>query len=248
MSSWFFLSPEELFKDRVILKNENLRHLRALRLKKGDFVVLSDGRGKAFQARLDVIDPQKAVAVILEEIKERVEPSLEVRLYLGISKGEKVEQVIRQAVELGARRIATVITRRTVVKLTASKGKEKARRWQKIAYSAAAQCRRSYVPEIRGPLSFEEMMGCLEKEKMVIVPWEEEREKGLYSLLKEYSPPPKEVSLFTGPEGGISPEEMNMLKRHPGVHPVTLGPRILRAETAPLALLAVIMFCWGDLG
>ncbi|RJX29588.1 MAG: 16S rRNA (uracil(1498)-N(3))-methyltransferase [Dethiobacter sp.] len=247
MSCWFFLPPEEIHsKENIVLKADNLMHLKALRLAKGDLIVLADGKGRAFYARLDFLASDRAEASILYELEKNVEPPLEVTLALGVSKGEKMDLVIRHSVELGVKKIVPVLTGRTVVRVTAEKVKGKNRRWQNIALSAASQCRRSFIPEVLAPLSFTEALEIMARNDLVIVPWEEEKEQGLRHLA-EITKRPQEVCIFTGPEGGISFEEMEKLKELPEVYPVTLGPRILRAETAPLAVLAIVMYLWGDL-
>jgi 16S rRNA (uracil1498-N3)-methyltransferase len=252
MSFWFFLPPES-FQDRVVVLGDILRHLKASRLKAGDIIVLSDGEGRAFYARLDYIRAKDAAASLLCEVETEAEPLLEVTLYPGITKGEKLDEVIRHAVELGVKRIAPVLTERSVVKYSSEKKeRDKAARWQKIALSAASQCRRCFVPRVDGPLSFDGMLHELgpgrEREEIIIVPWEEEKERGLAQLARDFREPPRSLAIFTGPEGGISPAEMEKLKQCRGVRPVTLGTRILRAETAPLAVLSIVMYLWGDLG
>ncbi|MGI6318198.1 MAG: 16S rRNA (uracil(1498)-N(3))-methyltransferase [Firmicutes bacterium] len=249
MSFWFFLSPES-FQERVVLPGDILQHLKALRLKAGDIIVLSDGEGRAFYARLDYIRKEDAAASLLGEVETEVEPPLEVTLYPGITKGEKLDEVIRHAVELGVRRIAPVLTGRSVVKYSEKKGREKAARWQKIAFSAASQCRRRFVPRVEGPLSFDDMLHELAsgREEIIIIPWEGEKERGFAQLARDFPEPPRALAIFTGPEGGISPSEMEKLRQCRGVRPVTLGTRILRAETAPLAVLSIVMYLWGDLG
>ena len=251
MSSWFLLPPEALEgKKKVILQKEHLSHLKALRLAGGDPIVLADGRGRAYKARLEYIGSQNAEASLLYELAQKVEPPLEVTLFLGVSKREKIDLVIRHSVELGVRKIIPVLTERTVVKITAEKGKEKAMRWRKIAASAVEQCRRSFIPEVLPPLPFTEALALMREhsseENPVIVPWEEETRLGIGELAEKIKNP-SSVSLFTGPEGGFSLQEMEKLRKITGVYPVTLGPRILRAETAPLAVLSIVMYLWGDL-
>ncbi|NMB40994.1 MAG: 16S rRNA (uracil(1498)-N(3))-methyltransferase [Firmicutes bacterium] len=258
MSHWFMLSPEKLYRkgnneesiiprENVILQPENVAHIRALRLSQGDGIVITDGQGRAFKACLGSVDRRGAKVRILCELKRQVEPPLDVILFVGISKGEKTERIVRQSVELGVRKIVPVLTGRTVVRIaTEEKGKRRTRRWQNIAISAALQCRRSVVPEVLLPLSFEEALGLMRESELVIVPWEEEKKRG-FGTLAENIKNPSSVSIFTGPEGGISLREMEKLREIPGLFEITLGPRILRAETAPLAVLSVVMFLWGDL-
>ena len=249
MSFWFFLPPKA-FGEKVVSLVDILQHLKASRVKAGDIIVLSDGEGRAFYARLDYIRAGDAGAVLLGEVEAEVEPPLEVTLYPAVTKGDKLDEVIRHAVELGVKKIAPVLTERSVVKYTEKKGREKATRWQKVARAAALQCRRRFIPRVKAPLTFDDMLRefGLGREEMIIVPWEEEKGRGLAELAEGRRESPRSLAIFTGPEGGISPGEMEKLKQCRGVCPVTLGPRILRAETAPLAVLSIIMYLWGDMG
>jgi 16S rRNA (uracil1498-N3)-methyltransferase len=248
MSFYFYVPPEELHQKTILLKNENRQHLKSLRLAEGASIVLSDGAGRACQARIVSLGPQVAEATIVKDLETDAEPPLHVALFIGIPKGSKIERIICQAVELGVKRITPIITARTVVQLPAAKGRKKSRRWQKIAASAAARCRRSYIPPVSEPLPFEEMLSLLGNEKLVLIPYENEKNCFLLPLLKKIKERPAAVALFTGPEGGISPAEMDKLMKLPGARPISLGNRILMAETAPLVVLSILMCLWGDLG
>ena len=244
--AWFFLDPRELQRNPVSLDRETVRHVRALRLQEGDKIVVSDGEGRAWQARLSLNAGLAAQAFMLEELEQNNEPPLHITLLASVVKGEKMERIVHTAVELGVRQIIPVLTGRTVVQLPPAKREEKSARWQKIAAAAASLCRRTYLPRVHTPLDFAEILQLAAQQELIIVPWEEERGRGLFSLLREIKVPPRQVWLFTGPEGGISPAEMEKLKALPPVRPVSLGPRILSAQTAPLAALSVIMGVWGD--
>jgi len=246
--TWLFLSPLELQNNPVCLDREAVRHIRALRLREGDPLFLSDGRGRTWRARLEGTAAQGVRAFLLEELVRHNEPPLHVTLLAAITKGEKMDQMVRGAVELGVKEIIPVLTSRTVVQLPPAKREEKTARWQKIAMAAASVCRRSYLPRIHHPLDFSELPALLAAKELVIVPWEGERERGLLALLKSIAVPPREVFIFTGPEGGFSGAEMAKLNELTPVSPVSLGPRILSAQTAPLTVLSVIMALWGDLG
>lgn len=248
MVPWFFVSTEALQQQTVFLPPEVFHHLNVLRLQKGDRIVLSDGNGTAFKASLTGLEASKGEAVILGEALPANEPLLQITLFPGITKGEKIEQVIRHSVELGVKKIVPVISKRSVVRLSRQKKEERSRRWQKIARSAAGQCRRSFIPSVALPLEFDEMLDYWHKEKFeaIIVPWEEEKVAGMHRTLNAFPSGIKKIGVFTGPEGGISPEEMEQMRKIPEVYAVSLGPRILRAETAPLAVLSILMchFAW----
>ena len=247
MTSWFYVTPQDLNSNPVHLNRDNVRHLKALRLQIGDTLVLSDGKGRAFFSRLESLQGEKATVSLQSDVQGCSEPNINVRLFLGITKGDKMDTVVRQCVELGCSQIIPVITKRTVVMASSSKWEKRADRWRSIALSAAAQSRRFVIPKVLNPLLFEDMVTALKQESLTIVPWEEENKNSLRFLLKQHERPPDSVSIFTGPEGGISSDEMDRLRRLPSVYPVSLGPRILRAETAPIAVLSVIMGFWGDM-
>ena len=246
--AWFFHLSGELPNSPVSLDRETLQHIRALRLQDNDRIVLADGRGRAWQARLALQGDHPPLAFIENELVQNSEPPLDVTLLAGITKGEKMDQLVRAAVELGVKKIIPVLTTRTVVQMPAAKREGRGARWQKIALAAASLCRRSYLPQVHSPLDFDAVLPLIAEKELVIVPWEEEKERGLLSLLQDIKAPPREVLVFTGPEGGITALEMEQLERLTPVRPVSLGPRILSAQHAPLAALSVIMALWGDLG
>ena len=243
MEPWFFVSPEALQQDSVVLSQELTRHLRVLRMQTGDLMVLADGKGKAFQARLESLTNTGGEAALLGEAPSSNEPAFQTTLFAGITKGEKMDLVVRQSVELGVIKIVPVLSERSVIRLSAVKKEERRLRWSKIAVAAAEQCRRSRIPEVAFPLEFDEMLVSWREEKFdaIIVPWEEEKTTSLRHVL-ESLPSLKRTGFFIGPEGGITPGEIEKMKKFPGVHPVSLGPRILRAETAPTTLLSILMY------
>ncbi len=243
MSNWFFLAPELLELTSITVPEELYRHFRALRLKKGDDIVLSDGKGRAYAARLESINQVGADVSVLEELELCTEPPLEIILFPAVLKGEKMNIVIRQSIELGACRIVPVFTERTIVRMDQYKKKLKRDHWQQIALSAASQCRRTRVPLVEPPLGLEGMIELLQDKELSLVPWEEEQKVSLCTLLQERTPP-SSLAIFSGPEGGISHAEMEKLKKIKNLHTVSLGPRILRAETAPLAVLSSVVCLW----
>ncbi len=247
MSNWFFLPPELFEKNTFFVPQELHRHFRALRLKKGDDMVLSDGKSRTFAARLESISSKKAEVSILEELELETEPPQEIILFPAVLKGEKMEIIIRQGVELGACRIVPVLTERTIVRMEQYKIANRKERWQQIALSAASQCRRTRIPQIDSPLQFEDTLELLQGMELTIVPWENEMNTSLLTLLQKYVVP-SSLAIFSGPEGGITPAEIEKLKEIKNLYPVSLGPRVLRAETAPLAVLSAVMCFWGHKG
>ncbi|MGB4617855.1 MAG: 16S rRNA (uracil(1498)-N(3))-methyltransferase [Dethiobacteria bacterium] len=243
----FFLEGEKLEAGRKVrLKEEDTFHAyRVLRLRPGDEVTLADGQGKACRG---VIAASGAAGVEVQVTGPfpAAESPLEVTLAHSLSKGEKMDLVVRQAVELGVRRIIPLVTERSVPRLTPDREEKRLRRWRSIARSAAAQCRRAFLPQVERlhslAYSLEWIEGCL-----ALVPWEEEREAGFMDLREQPFPGPGAVLVFIGPEGGFSREEVELLTGA-GAHRIHLGPRILRTETAAVVALALIQARWGDLG
>ncbi len=249
MADWFFLSYPKLDTGYITINApEVIKHFKAKRLNEGAEIVLFDGEGRAFSARIEHLGPKEAEVFVLHRLEENSEPPVNITLFTGILKGDKMDQVVRQAVEIGAKSIVPVIMDRTVVKLSEGKRKDRQLRWENIAISASSQCCRSVVPDVALPQKFTRALSSLKALDLVLVPYEEEKHHGLFTFLSSINSPPSTVGLFTGPEGGFSPPEIEALKNLTGVYFISLGPRILRAETAPLAVLSVLLSVWGDLG
>lgn len=243
---YFFLEDQVLMEGlEVRLKDQDLNHaFRALRLREGELVGLADGRGEAYSGTITVSSPG-AVGVLLKEKLPGSESPLQITLVQGLVKGEKFDQIIRHAVELGVWGIQPLLAERSIPAINRQKEEKKIQRWQKIVRSAAAQCRRAYLPEVAAPVTLRDYLS-LKQPKVLIVPWEGEKEITLHSLLAEPAPAERQVALLIGPEGGFSPDEITSLDRHL-VTKVTLGPRILRSETAAIAALSMVQAAWGDL-
>ncbi len=244
---YFFKEGAVLSREReVALDSEDFNHAyRVLRLRMGTDVAVSDGRGAAYYGVIVSIGSQE-VKVRLTQKAPQAESPLQVTLLQGFSKGEKMDLVVRQAVELGVRRVVPVITERSIPQLTPSREIGRLERWQKISRSAAAQCRRSYLPGVERVHSFNEVLQMI-SEKRCLVPWEGENEQPIQRLLQQPPPRAQAVFIFIGPEGGFSLTEIQALSAA-GADTVHLGPRILRTETAALACLTLVQGAWGDLG
>ncbi|MEW5785909.1 MAG: 16S rRNA (uracil(1498)-N(3))-methyltransferase [Bacillota bacterium] len=227
------------------LDADDLNHAcRVLRLRKGSPVTVADGRGSAFFGVISSINPHDA-RVLLVEPAPPAEPSLRLTLLQALAKGEKMDLIVRQAVELGAARIIPVLTERSIPRLPAGKEDGRLERWRKIARVAAAQCRRSVLPAVEPVHDFAQALGLLAG-ATALVPWEGETDYGFNEMLDRRSPADRAVLLFIGPEGGFSRAEVEALSGA-GARTVHLGPRILRTETAAAAL-TLVQAAWGDLG
>jgi 16S rRNA (uracil1498-N3)-methyltransferase len=227
---------------------EQVKYIRkVLRLEEGAEVAVTDGRGQAYLCRLHSMSREAVEAAVLAPLQEDKEPRLKVVLCQGIPKGDKMDQVVQKTVELGVTEIVPLITRRCVVRLDEGKKTERQQRWQKIAISSLEQSGRNHLPRIREPLLLSQLLkGWGEESLLTIMPWEGEASQGLRAVLAG-NPDPGGVRILIGPEGGFSPGEVQEAAAA-GAVPVTLGPRIFRTETAGPAVIAMILYHFGELG
>lgn len=242
MTTRFFV--ERVAGARVTLGKEDSHHLlRVMRAEPGEpFVVLAEG--VQYDCRLAGAEEGRAVGEVLAQRPATGEPPVKITLFQGLAKGEKMETVVQHCTELGVCGFVPVATSRAVVKLEPKKAAERVERWQKIAREAAEQSRRGAVPTVAPVASWKEAAARCGSFDLAVVPWEEGG-RPLRELLTE-NPGARSIAVFIGPEGGLSPEEVD-LARQKGAVAVTLGPRILRTETAGLAAAAAILYALGDL-
>ncbi len=243
----YFLENQALREGDIFsLDKEDCQHARkVLRLREGDQVEVSDGQGRHFSAFLREAEGNSLAVELGQEIWEDPESPLETTLVQGLLKGDKMDQVIRQATELGVDRIVPLFSYRSVARFGQEKAEKKVQRWQRIARGAASQSRRSLIPRVEAPIAWEEL-----PEKLVLV-------EGALNLLfwegEDQRPYPREagmkwprVNLLVGPEGGFHQEEVVPLQEE--FLTVSIGPRILRAETAAVAALCMVQLLYGDMG
>ena len=229
----------------VLITGKELHHLKdVLRLKKGDRIVVFDGGGREFLGSIESVGKGEACITIEKKIEVSRESPFEIILGQGIVKAEKMDLIIQKATELGVSRIIPFTTSRTVAKLTGQQVTKKNQRWQNIALEAAKQCGRSIIPKVGELKTFGEVLKGWDKYTKII-PWEGEKENNLKAMLR----PDKSSGCIAliGPEGGFSDSEV-VEAQQAGFSPVTLGPRILRTETAAMSIVAIIQYELGDMG
>ena len=199
--------------------------------------------GKRFSA--EIASMEGSVTLRLLDELPSTEARLRITLYQGLPKAEKMELIVQKAVELGAAAVVPVSMSRCVVQLNQKDGAKKQERWQRIAREACKQSGRCLQMPVEAPISFKELLRRLPGYSAAIVPWEDTRG---YSLprLREELPDLRELAVVIGPEGGMSEEEVAQMQSV-GCRPVTLGPRILRTETAGLAALSALFCLYGDM-
>ena len=240
----FFVTPEAVQNDTVVFDAELARHMgKVLRLTSGEQVTVSTGDGTAYMVTLEEFGKDYVTGRIIEKMDNLQESSMEVVLYQGMPKGDKLELIIQKCTELGVSQVIPVETSRSVVHLDGNKAGKKLERWQKIAASAAEQSGRGRVPQVVVLGSYKEALSRAVNAHKAILFYENERAATLRMALEEK--PFETISLLTGPEGGLELSEVEQAK-NAGFDICTLGSRILRCETAPLCALSAVMYAAGE--
>ncbi len=229
--------------DKVWLASNANRHLlKALRLKPGASVVLFNGRGGEFQAVLRSIDDGQACIDVGDHQVVAVESFLNIHLVYGLARFEKTDWVIQKATELGVKKITPIMTHHGEIHLNAKAADARLERWRAIAIAACEQSGRCCLPEIEKPLSFKAWIkDVYSGTKLIFHP---ERKLSLSAITP--SEKIQDIILLVGPEGGFSEEEVKQAIQH-GYQAVSLGPRILRTETAAISAMTTVQLLWGDL-
>lgn len=226
---------------RAYIAGADALHIaKALRMRPGEALTLCDGKGTDFEGVLETVTDRQVTVRITVSRPSQAEPTLAVTLYQGLPKGDKMDWIVQKAVELGVTAVVPVATRRSVARLE-GKADKKQERWQRIAAEAAGQCGRGILPAVERPLSWSQALSRLSEEPALVF-----YEGGGQPLRELVTPSTRRLSVFVGPEGGFDPEEIDAIRRQGG-GVATLGPRILRCETAPLAALTLLMHLSGNM-
>lgn len=229
----------------VELTGDDAHHLaRVLRLKPGDKIELGDGQGTAHLAEIITVEKERALCRLIEPLAGR-EPDVTVALAFSLPKGDKADLVLQKATELGVRAFYPFISERSISRPAGEKTRIKNERWQKIIRSAAAQSKRDFLPEIAEVIDWSGLLALLPRFSRSIFFWEKEKShpvKDVFAGLKKGD----HLLLVVGPEGGFSDREVNEAISA-GARPATLGPRILRAETAAIVVSALALYESGNM-
>lgn len=239
----FFVDPDCLDGELIILDDKNAAHAKVLRLKEGEEVLICDGLGRESLCAVAEIENGKYVLSVKECRSSSSEAAVKVSVYMAFPKADKLEHVIQKATELGAYEIVTFPSARCVSKPDEKSLKKKLERWQKIAASAAEQSGRGIIPEVLVLPSFSQALERAAKANLPIMFYENEHATTLRMALETGNF--QTVSLLSGPEGGLEEREVEMAKNY-GIQICTLGRRILRCETAPLCGLSAVMYASGE--
>ena len=239
----FYIEPP--VGDLAALPADEAKHAaKVLRLKPGDGVCAMDGLGGRFEAEIASVEGGAVTVRLLGAMASNEAPA-RVTIYQGVPKADKLDFIVQKLTELGAAALVPVKMERCVVKLDEKDGKKRRERLSRISLEATKQCRRARVLEITEPMGWKQVLADTAKRELLLAPWEDAQGLRIKDVFAEH-PEAKDIGIVIGPEGGIAPEEIEAMTAV-GAKPVTLGPRILRTETASVVSAALSMQLWGDL-
>ena len=243
----FYISPENWNRNELVLRESEAHHARnVLRVRRGEKVVLFNGQGREITAEIADFSHNE---IGLRKLHEAETPPLWCRIVLGqaIPKGKNMELIVQKAVEIGAAEIAPIISNRTVVQVDSESAPQKQLKWQQIAIEAAKQSGQNWLPRMHMPKKLAELFsaGGVESFDLRLIGSLQPDAKHLKKILTDYSTEhqhrPRSVLMLVGPEGDFTPAELALARRH-GCQPITLGPIILRVETAAIYCLSVLSY------
>ena len=244
----FFVPPECIDGDEAVVTGAAARQLATvLRAAPGDRIALLDDTGVEYLVTLSRVGPKEVVGVVTGRAVDAEAPSAPITLYQALLKADRFEQVLQKCTELGVARFVPIMTERCVPRVGERRSANRYRRWRRIVTEAAEQSGRRRVPALEAAVGLKEACGAAEGVRLI--PWEKERATGIRAALKAAGREAARggVSVFVGPEGGLTADEIQLAASR-GIAPVSLGPRVLRSETAAMAAVAAIQYELGELG
>lgn len=239
--AWFF--TPEISHDKFEITGEDAKHIsKSLRMKVGEALTLCTLDGKRHECEIESFTTDSVIVNVLSSTVCEQEPSVKITLFMALTKGDKMDDIVQKSVELGVYEIVPVLTARCISRPDEKQMKKKVARWHKIAEGAASQSRRGIIPQVRDVVTLKEAsLLCKDFDPSIVF-----YECGGEKLRDIVSVDTKTLSMFVGPEGGFEESEIELLKDN-GATPTTLGTRILRAQTAPLAGITAVMFLTKNL-
>ncbi len=243
----FFISSDQIKGNNVILKGEDRHHLlNVLRQGPGGEITVLNGKGEEFLVRINDFTSEQVIGEIIKRIERQTEPRVKITLVQSLPKADKFEWILQKNTELGVSRFQPVLTERSSIKLDQVTQVRKFERWNKIIREAAEQSGRQIVPSLEPIRRWNEVLAGFDG-GLILIPWESETNHTLKEVLQSQKGNVEQIIVLIGSEGGFSLKEVEEAQSK-GAVPVTLGPRILRTETAGLVVASALLYHFGDLG
>ena len=244
----FFINKNNINteQNKCFIEGEDVKHIsKVLRCKIGEKIEVCDNDNSEYICEITNIDKSIVELDILEKKEIKRESELKVRLYQGLPKGPKMEMILQKLTEVGVDEIILVQTKRSVSKVDDKKEDKKIERWERIIYEAAKQSKRGKIPSLRGVISFKEALEDMKSNDLNIAPYENEKTKSIKQVIRNNNI--NNIGIFVGPEGGFEEIEIEAIENIGG-QSVSLGPRILRTETASVVASSIVLYELSDLG
>ena len=239
----FFMAGTNILGGMAIMKGRDAEHVRVLRLRPGEDMIICDGKGTDYKCRLVKADKEQVEAEVIEVVPCPAEPTVQVTVLCGLPKGDKTDYIIQKCVEAGASEIMFFQSDRCVAK--PDKPEKKLERWQRIAEEAAKQSGRGIIPQVSWAGDYADALNVANQKELGLFMYETGEREALNAVLEANSDV-KTAAIVTGPEGGFAPFEAD-LARIVGLHICSMGERILRCETAPVVAVSALMYATGNL-
>lgn len=244
----FFVPKSAILKDTIIIEGDDAAHIsKVLRLRSGNEITVCDGEENEYICSISYSDKRSITCKIVEKYRSTTEPPIKVHLYQGMPKSVKMDLIVQKCTELGIFAVTPVFTERVVLRNDEKNDLSgRITRWQRIAEEAGKQSGRGRIPVINNPVTFEEAIRDMKDMDFSIMPYEKESENSLKQAAHGKNSI-RNAAILIGPEGGFSETEVNTAASN-GISAITLGPRILRTETAGFVCLTILMYTLGDMG
>ena len=239
----FFMAGTNILGGMAIMTGRDAEHVRVLRLRPGEDMIICDGKGTDYKCRLVKADKEQVEAEVIEIVPCPAEPSVQVTVLCGLPKGDRTDYIIQKCVEAGASEIMFFQSDRCVAK--PDKPEKKLERWQRIAEEAAKQSGRGIIPQVSWAGEYADALNVANQKELALFMYETGEREALNAVLEANSDV-KTAAIVTGPEGGFAPFEAD-LARIVGLHICSMGERILRCETAPVVAVSALMYATGNL-
>ena len=248
----FFVKNNQIKEDRIIIIGEDVNHIKnVLRLKVDDNIqICNSDTAQNYTCGISKLNDNSIECIIYNKIESNSESDIDITIFQGIPKADKMELIIQKCVELGVNQITPVEMKRCIAKIEDKAKNKKIERWQKISEVAAKQCGRDKLPKINNVINVKNICNIICEYDIVLLAYENEEINTLKNeiyKLKNIENKEIKIGIIIGPEGGLEKEEVDVLKGN-GAKVITLGKRILRTETVGFVLTSIIMYELGDLG